>query len=57
MKTFIESISLPVGTLLIGFLSAMIVWLLCALLPRVPHPLWMVIVPFVLAYSLFWLPV
>jgi len=57
MKTFAQSLSLGSGAFLIGLLSVIIVWLLCTVLPRVPHSLWVVGVPLILAYSLYWLPV
>jgi len=57
MKAFVESLSLGSGALLIGLFSAGIVWLLCTVLPRVLHSLCVLIVPLILAYSLYWLPV
>ena len=57
MKTFIESLSLGSGAVLVAFLSIGVVWLLCSVLPKVPEALWVVIVPFFFAYSLYWLPV
>jgi hypothetical protein len=57
MKTFIESLSLGYGAILVALLSAGAVWLLCSVLPKVPEALWIVIVPFFFAYSLYWLPV
>jgi hypothetical protein len=57
MKAFIESLSLVSGTVLVALLSVVVVWLLCSILPKVREELWVVIVPFALAYSLYWLPV
>lgn len=57
MKTFIDSLSLGSGAILIAVLSTGIVWLLCSVLPVALRWLWVVIVPFLLAYSLYWLPV
>jgi hypothetical protein len=57
MKTFLESISLGSGAVLIAVLSVGVVWLLCSVLPVAFRWLSVVIVPFLLAYSLYWLPV
>jgi hypothetical protein len=57
MKTFLESFSLGSGSLLIAVLSTGVVWLLRSLLPKNLHSLSAVVVPFVLAYCLYWSPV
>ena len=57
MRTFVESLSLGSGALLVAVLSAGVVWLLCFALPVALRRLWVVIVPFILANSLYWLPV
>jgi hypothetical protein len=57
MITFLKSLSLGSGALLIAVLSLGIVWLLCSVLPVALRPLWVVLVPFIFAYSLYWLPV
>ena len=57
MKTFLESFSLGSGALLIAVLSMGIVWLLGSRLPKNLHSLSAVVVPFVLAYCLYWSPV
>jgi Na+-translocating ferredoxin:NAD+ oxidoreductase RnfE subunit len=57
MKSAIDSLSLGSAAILIAVLSVCIVWLLCSVLPKALRPLWVVIVPFALAYSLYWLPV
>ena len=57
MKLFLESFSLGSGALLIAVLSTGIVWLLRSLLPKTLHSLSAVVVPFVLAYCLYWSPV
>ena len=44
------------GAFLIAVVSALIVWLLCSCFPRLRW-LWAVIVPFALAYCLYWSPV
>jgi len=57
MRSFIESLSLTSGAIVIAVLSTALVWLLCALCPVRLRKLWVVIVPFVLAYCLYWFPV
>lgn len=57
MKDFLESFSLGSGALLIAFLSVGIVWLLTFLLLKTLDWLWVIVVPFVLAYCLYWSPV
>ena len=57
MKTFVESLSLGSGAILTALLSVSIVWLLCSVLPAALRCLWAVIVPFGLAYCIYWLPV
>jgi len=57
MRIFVQSISLGSGAVLIAVLSVSVVWLLCSVLPVAFHWLWVVIVPLLLAYSLYWLPV
>src|SRR3977135_1575807 len=57
MKTFLASFSIGSGALLVGVLSMGIVWLLRSLLPKALHSLSVVIVPFILAYCLYWSPV
>jgi hypothetical protein len=57
MKAFVDSLSLGSGALVVAIVSAGIVWLLCFLFPASPHKLWALIVPFALAYCLYWSPV
>lgn len=57
MKTFIQSLSLTSGAILLAIVSAMVVWLLCSVFPVSLRKLWVVIVPLVLAYCLYWSPV
>lgn len=57
MKLFLESFSLGSGTLLIALLSMGIVWSLRSWLPKNLHSLSSAVVPFVLAYCLYWSPV
>jgi hypothetical protein len=57
MKTFVESLSISSGAILIAVLSVGVVWLLCSTLPVALRSLWIVIVLFIFAYSLYWLPV
>jgi hypothetical protein len=57
MKTFILSLSFTSGAILIAILSTGVVWLLCSVFPVTLRKLWVVIVPLVLAYCLYWFPV
>jgi len=57
VKIFVESLSLVSGAILIALLSVAAVWLLCRVLPAALRWLWVVVVPLVFAYSLYWLPV
>jgi hypothetical protein len=57
MKTFIQSLSFTSGAILLAFVSAGVVWLLCSIFPVSLRKLWAVIVPLVLAYCLYWSPV
>ncbi len=57
MKTFIQSLSLTSGAILLAFVSAAVVWLLCFVFPVSLRKLWVVIVPLALAYCLYWSPV
>ena len=56
-KALVESLSLGSGAVLVALLSAGIVWLLCSVFPASLHKVWVVIVPFALAYCLYWSPV
>ena len=57
MKAWVESLSLISGAVVIAILSAGIVWLLCSVCPASLDKIWVVIVPFTLAYCLYWSPV
>ena len=54
MKAFIESLSFSSGAVLIAILSPGIVWLLCSVFPASIRKVWVVVVPFALAYCLYW---
>jgi hypothetical protein len=56
MRTFFESLSLGSGAILIALLSVAIVWPLCSVLSGALRWLSVIVVPLVLAYSLYWLP-
>src|SRR5580693_6778326 len=56
MKALVESLSLGSGAVLVAILSAVIVWLLCSLCLESLRKVWVVIVPFALAYCLYWSP-
>jgi hypothetical protein len=55
--SFLESLSLSSGAILIAIISVGVVWLLCFVLPFALRAIWVIVVPLVLAYSLYWLPV
>ena len=57
MRTFVESLSLGSGAILLAVLSTGVVWLLCSVFPVTLRKLWVVIVPFIFAYCLYWSPV
>jgi hypothetical protein len=57
MKSVLESLSLTSGAILIAMISLGVVWLLCSALPFALRAIWVVLVPLVFAYSLYWLPV
>jgi len=56
MKSLLD-LSIGSGAILMAVCSAAIVWLLYSVLPVALRPLWVVVVPFGLAYSLYRLPV
>ena len=59
MKAFIESLSLTSGAIVIAVPSVIVVWILCSMVPVAPRWrwIWALIVPFGLAYCLYWSPV
>jgi hypothetical protein len=57
MRKFLESLSLTSGAILIALLSLAVVWFLYSVGPTVLRKIWVLVVPFVLAYSLYWSPV
>ena len=57
MKDFFESFSLSSGAILIAAVSLGVVWLLYYVLPVGLRWLSVVIVPFIFAYCLYWIPV
>jgi len=57
MRNIIESLSLGTGAALVAVFSVGVVWLLSSVCPTSLRKLWVVIVPFVFAYSLYWSPV
>src|SRR5713226_7330674 len=57
MKTFIQSLSFTSGAILLAYFSAVVVWFLCSVFSVSLRKLWVVIVPLVLAYCLYWSPV
>ena len=57
MKAYLESVSVGSGAVLTAIFSVGIVWLLCSASRKSLHKLWVVVVPFALAYCLYWSPV
>jgi hypothetical protein len=57
MKEFVESLNLITGPIVIAALSFGFVWLLCSKVSLRFGALWAVIVPLVVAYSVYWSPV
>jgi hypothetical protein len=57
MRTLLDSLSLGSGAFLIAILSTGIVSLLCFVCPASWRKFWPVVVPFTLAYCLYWSPV
>lgn len=57
MMRYVESLSLGSIAILIAILSACVVWLLCSVFPVSLRWLWVAIVPFILAYCIYWYPV
>jgi hypothetical protein len=57
MKSFLISLSLSSGAILVAALSMGVVWLLRSVLSKNLHSLSAAVVPFALAYCLYWSPV
>lgn len=57
MKDLIESLGIGSGAIVVAVLSLGVVWLLCSKVSVRFGALWAVIVPLVIAYSLYWSPV
>src|SRR5579859_3161781 len=57
VKTFLESLSIGSGAVLVAVFSAVLAWPLCYVRQAVFRWLGAALVPLVLAYSLYWLPV
>jgi hypothetical protein len=57
MRDVIESLSIGSGAILVAGSSAGIVWLLCLVSPKALWKIWAILVPFILAYCLYWSPV
>jgi hypothetical protein len=54
LKSFVESLSFGSGAVLIAILSSGIVWLLCIVGPNDLRKVWVVVIPFALAYCTYW---
>jgi hypothetical protein len=57
IKNFVDSLSLVSGAVLIALVSAVVVWLLCFVLPVALRRFSIVVVPLILAHCLYWLPI
>ena len=57
MRVVVESLSLSSGAIVIAVLSAVVVWLLCSVGSPELRTLWAIVVPFILAFCLYWSPV
>jgi hypothetical protein len=57
MRAFVESLSLGSTAILVAVVSTGLVWLLARLFPKFPHWISALVVPFGLAYCLYWSPV
>jgi hypothetical protein len=57
MREFLESLNIFSAAIIIAVLSFGVVWLLCSKLSMRLGALWAVIVPLIIAYSLYWMPV
>ncbi|HEX4001208.1 MAG TPA: hypothetical protein VHX36_01075 [Candidatus Acidoferrales bacterium] len=57
MRNLIDSLSLSSGAALIAVVSTGMVWLLSSVFPKNFRLAWILVVPFGLAYSLYWSPV
>jgi len=57
MTRLIQSLSLGTGALLIAVVSSVSVWLLCRISPVQVWKVWVVLLPAVLTYCLYWSPV
>jgi hypothetical protein len=57
MREFLESLDIFSAAIIIAVLSVGVVWLLCSKLSMRFGALWAVLVPLIVAYSIYWLPV
>jgi hypothetical protein len=56
MKELVDSLSIWSGALVVAVVSGAVVWLLASMFPAL-RKLWVVIVPFTVAFCLYWSPV
>jgi hypothetical protein len=56
MKELVGSLSIWSGALVVAVVSGTVVWLLAWMFPAL-RTLWVVIVPFTVAFCLYWSPV
>ena len=57
MREALESLSFVSGPILSAVLSVAVVWLLCSQFPIKLYFVWILAVPFAIAYILYWSPV
>ena len=57
MRDIVDSLDVVSGAVIVCVLSVALVWILCRKLPVRSYPLWIVAIPLVFAYCLYWLPV
>jgi hypothetical protein len=57
MRALVESLNIVTAPIVIAVLSFGAVWLLCSKVSMRLGALWAVIVPLIIAYSLYWSPV
>jgi hypothetical protein len=57
MRALVESLGMFTGPIVVALLSIGVVWLLCSKVSLRLGALWAVLVPLIVAYSLYWMPV
>jgi hypothetical protein len=57
MREFLGSMSMGTGALVVAIASLLVVWVLCIAFPLRLGALWAVVVPFTIAFCVYWAPV